>query len=116
MRTLVLLTVSVSFASLAFAGVAEAKSAKSTYCDNQEFYTNSGADAGGAYPHLHCGKNWITYSKNSNQHYNFYVGDNIVKGKANNACTQADDQDADNLKAKIKEMCDDDGVTCSDCD
>jgi len=73
MRTLVLLTVSVSLASLAFAGVAEAKSAKSTYCGNQDYYTNSGDNEGGTYPHLHCGKDWITYSKNSNQHYNFFT-------------------------------------------
>jgi hypothetical protein len=116
MRTLVLLTTSVSLASLAFAGVAEAKSAKSTYCDNQDYYTNSGDNAGDAYPHLHCGKDWITYSKNSNQHYNFYVGDSILDGKANSACTQADAQDADKLKAKIKKMCDDDGKTYNDCD
>jgi len=116
MRAPILLTASLTLGCLVFTSVAEAKSAKSTYCSNQDYYTNTGADDGSTYPHLHCGKNWITYSKNSGQHYNFYVGDSIVKAKANNACTQADSQTASNLKAKIKEMCDDDGVTCGDCD
>ncbi len=116
MRHLILLTTFLTAGSLGFATNAEAKSAKSEYCSNQEYYTNSGADDGSTYPHLHCGNNWITYSKNSGQHYNFYVGNSVLKAKANNACTQADAQDADNLKAKIKEICDDDGETCSDCD
>jgi hypothetical protein len=46
----------------------------------------------------------------------FYVGDCIVKGKANNACAQAGEQGANHLKAKIRTMCDEYGETCNYCD
>jgi hypothetical protein len=64
----------------------------------------------------YCGNTWITYSKNSNQPYNFYVGNSILESKANNACTQADAQGANHLKAKIRTMCDEYGETCNYCD
>ena len=89
---------------------------KKDYCDKQEYYTNSGANDGSTYPHLHCAKRWITYSKSSSKHYNFAAGNGVSKGTANSACTAADGQSASNLKAIIKEICHDDGETCSDCD
>ncbi len=89
---------------------------KSDYCDNQEYYTNSGANDGSTYPHLHCNKKWIAYSKSGGQHYNFADGNGVLKGKANSSCNAATEQDAGNLKAKIKEICDDDNKTCDDCE
>ena len=115
MRHIKTVAIAISIGVLGLASASHAATAKRTYCSNQDYYTDSGANAGGTYPHLHCGNNWITYSKNSGQHYNFYVGDSVVESKANNACTQADAQDADNLKAKIRTICDDDSKTCNDC-
>ncbi len=111
MRILLMTTMAL----LMTVGTAQAASYKKDYCDNQDYYTNDGSDAGGTYPHLHCAKTWITYSKSSSQHYNFLVGDTLYESKANNACTQADDQDADNLKGVIKSICDDFDDTCTDC-
>jgi hypothetical protein len=62
---------------------------KKDYCSNQTYYTNAGADDGSTYPHLHCGKSFLTYSSGSN-HYNFVVGDQLKTGTAGSACSKAD--------------------------
>lgn len=117
MRKQFLLTTALIAGSLVFSSGAFAKTAKAEYCNNQEYYTDTGANAGGTYPHLHCGKNWITYSKgkSTNQHYNFYDGNGVNKGTANSACSQADSQGSPNLKAKINTICNDYNVTCNEC-
>ncbi len=94
---------------------AMAASYKKDYCNNQDYYTDSGSNDGNIYPHLHCASTWVTYSKNSGQHYNFLTGGSLQKGQANNACTQADGAGAGNLKGIIDRICTDFGQTCDDC-
>jgi hypothetical protein len=88
---------------------------KKDYCSNQTYYTDSGADDGSKYPHLHCGKSFLTYSANSSKHYNFVVGDSLKTGTAGSACYKAVDQSAANLKAKIAKVCSDESKTCTGC-
>lgn len=51
---------------------AEAVNIKKTYCNNEEYIGNRG----GKYPHLHCGKSFITLSKTKTNHLN-------MQGKCN---------------------------------
>ncbi len=44
----------------------EAVNIKKDYCGNEEYVGNSG----GKYPHLHCGKSFLTLSKSSGNHNN----------------------------------------------
>ena len=46
--------------------VAEAVNFKKTYCGNQEYIGNPGHK----YPHLHCGKSFLTLSRNKCSHNN----------------------------------------------
>jgi|TARA_R110000782_G_scaffold34554_2_gene82538 hypothetical protein len=88
---------------------------KKDYCSNQEYYTNAGVNDGSKYPHLHCGKTFLTYSASSGKHYNFVVGDALKTGTAGSACSKADEQSADALKDIIAEVCTDDSKTCTGC-
>ena len=94
---------------------AQAASLKKDYCSNQEFYTNTGADDGSRYPHLHCGKNFLTYSASSSKHYNFVVGDSLKTGTAGSACYKAVEQSASTLKGIIAKVCKDEDKTCTGC-
>ena len=88
---------------------------KRDYCNNQDYYTNNGSNEPGIYPHLHCGRPFIIYSRESNSHYNFLTGDHISTGTAGSACDAATDQKALALKKIIGEICDDYGKTCNGC-
>lgn len=109
-----LMTVLGALIALAVTAQTAQANLKKDYCSNQTYYTDSGADDGNTYPHLHCGKNFLTYSSGSN-HYNFVVGDQLKTGTAGSACYKAADQSANNLKAKIADVCSDEGETCSGC-
>ncbi len=61
MNILLVLTFLVSFLLLA-----SAINYKKDYCDNEEYVGNSGHK----YPHLHCGKKFLTLSRNKNRHNN----------------------------------------------
>ena len=101
-----------------FPASAQAASWKKDYCNNQTYYTNTGADEGGTYPHLHCDKSFITYSAGSGSNSNRYeilVGDNLNKGTAGSACYKALEQSALNLKDIVKSICSDFSQTCSGC-
>ena len=93
----------------------QAENYKNNYCKRQKYYTNSGDNDGGTYPHLHCDRRWITYSKSHSKHYNFADGNGVIKSKANNACSAAKSQSATKLKDIIKEICDDYEENCSSC-
>jgi len=88
-----------------------AGSYKKDYCKNNEYFDNNGADDGSHYPHLHCDKKWITYSKAKKSHSNFLKGSRFDKGKANNVCGRASKK----IKKVIKEICEDMGETCNSC-
>jgi len=49
---------------------------KKEYCGNQDYIP-----AGHKYPHLHCGKDFYTYSKSSSNHTNMVNGDQVFCGK-----------------------------------
>lgn len=100
---------SISIISLAVATAlpAVAHSLKKDYCANQDFYTNTGADESSTYPHLHCGKAWITYSASSTQHYNLFNKGGFADGTAKSACFKAQEQGAANLRTIIGNVCTD---------
>ncbi len=54
----------VAFTSLLL--IAEAVNFKKDYCGNQEYVGN----AGGRYPHMHCGKSFLTFSQSKSNHNN----------------------------------------------
>ena len=56
--------------------IVQAANLKKTYCGNQEFLGNVPATN---YPHLHCGKDFITLSMGSNNHFNFFDKNGKVK-------------------------------------
>ena len=110
--------IAVSATLLIAASSAQAASLKKTYCGNNEFFgTVSARDGdGGAYPHLHCGSRFITYSpgKNTRHHINFLDKGGLSVSKAENACMDTNGKSADRLTAKIAEICTDYGAAC-DC-
>ena len=85
---------------------------KKDYCNQQTYFDKSGNDVGSKYPHLHCDKKFITYSKTKSNHINFLKGSKFNKGQADNACSQA----SSDIKKVIKEICEDEGKTCNECD
>ncbi|MDP2697629.1 hypothetical protein [Thalassospira sp.] len=97
------------------ASVVQAAGYKKDYCNNQDYYTDTGANDGSTYPHLHCASSWITYSKSGNQHYNFAGGNGPLSGTSNSACAAAQEQNALTLKGIIGQICTDYGVTCNQC-
>ena len=58
-----------------FVLAAEAVNIKKKYCGNQEYVGNPGSK----YPHLHCGKSFITLSKAKKNHNNLQGKCNVVK-------------------------------------
>ena len=71
MKTLLVLVV-LSLSVL----IVQAANFKSTYCGNQEFLGN---DPPTRYPHLHCGRRYITLSLQPNHHINFFDKKGIVR-------------------------------------
>ena len=53
----------------------EAVNFKKDYCNNQEYVGNPG----NKYPHLHCGKNFLTLSRTKKNHLNLQGRCNVVK-------------------------------------
>ncbi|WP_417803562.1 hypothetical protein [Thalassospira lucentensis] len=108
--------IAIAAGLLVAAQSAQAASLKKTYCDNKEFYgTVSTRDGNGsAYPHLHCGSRFITYSpsKNKGNRINFLDKGGLSVSKAENACIDTNDKGADRLTAKIAEICTDYGAAC----
>lgn len=99
---------------LALASTAvHANNNKSTYCNGQEFYTNRGTNTPGIYPHLHCGKRWVTYSIYKKKHQEFLDSDGVNLQKAIKACNAASDYA--HLKSVITKICQDHGKSCGDC-
>jgi len=97
---------------LVLAVSASAGSFKKDYCDNQEYFNRSGNDVGSKYPHLHCGKKFVTYSKSKRNHINFLKSAKLNIGQANNVCSQGGNK----IKKIVKKICSDYDETCSDCD
>ncbi|URK18999.1 hypothetical protein M9H61_05695 [Thalassospira sp. GO-4] len=100
--------------AVSFAASSAKANLKKEYCSNQTYYTETGENDGGRYPHLHCDTKFLTYSSGST-HYNFVIGNTLQSGTAGSACFKAEEQDAPNLKAKIAEVCDDFGKACYGC-
>ncbi len=55
--------------------VSAAVNFKKQYCGNQEYVGNPGHK----YPHLHCGKNFLTLSRDSNRHTGLIERCNKIK-------------------------------------
>ena len=56
----------LGLAILVLGVLTEAVNYKSDYCGNQEYVGNDG----GRYPHLHCGSNFLTFSRGKKKHDN----------------------------------------------
>ena len=56
--------------------IVQAANLKRQYCGNEEFLGN---DPPTRYPHLHCGRRYITLSLQSNNHINFFDKKGIVR-------------------------------------
>ena len=91
---------------------ASAGSFKKDYCENQEYFNKSGKDVGSKYPHLHCGKDFVTYSKSKKNHINFLKGSTFNVGQANNICSQ---QGGNKIEAVVKKICNDYDKVCDAC-
>jgi hypothetical protein len=64
MRNRIILTLALL---MAMPAAALAANYKKDYCGNQDYVGNTGA----RYPHMHCGKGFITLSRSGNDHINF---------------------------------------------
>jgi hypothetical protein len=91
---------------------AHAANPKKDYCNNQDFYTSTGADEGKIYPHLHCMKTGLTFSASSSNHKNFLQGDTLNEGQANGACSTPN---IGLIKGVIRNVCNDYGKQCREC-
>lgn len=56
----------------------QALNPKKDYCKNQEFVPDT------KYPHLHCGKGFLTYSVSGSNHDNLIDGDEIYCSRVTN--------------------------------
>jgi len=107
MKQLILLLKAIAFLLILFnQSVAFATDWKKQYCNNNAYIAIDGTNIGSKYPHLHCDKNFFTYSpgKNSNR-YNMNKGDIFLVAAANNACKNARNNGASLLKSIIRYAC-----------
>ncbi len=81
---------------VAVPALAQATDYKKVYCGKKEYVGNPS----NKYPHLHCGSNFYTYSKGSNDHLNMVGKKGPQCGTARNAQEQIHDLDASTVQDK----------------
>ncbi|MDP2699276.1 hypothetical protein [Thalassospira sp.] len=109
--------ITITVGLLAASTVAQAKGFKAEYCNNIQFLTNEGVNGPSTYPHLHCENRYLGYSRNKNKGSTYDLIDgngDLNDGNAIKACEDAAAKGKDNLRTRIRQICDQfQNATCS---
>ena len=96
--------------------VPEASANFKQYCGNQEFLDINGGNNPKVKPHIHCGKDYLSYKKTSNNHINVCENNNCYAQRADRSCQEANAVKPNNpISPAISSLCTDERLQCPYC-